>query len=51
MYYVDCNFYYPNPKNFEGCPGLDFQGDDEQCGNCPYRLKNFKRLLMQVISN
>ena len=29
-------------ESFDGCPGLDFAGDSDECGDCPYRLKNLK---------
>jgi len=38
MRYIDCKYYQSNFRDFDGCPGLDYAGDDEDCGDCPYRL-------------
>lgn len=37
---TDCTFYKSDIDQFNGCPGLDSAGDDENCGECLYRLDN-----------
>jgi hypothetical protein len=51
MHYHECDFYRVDLDAFDGCPGLDYQGDDDECGQCPYRLENIKKLIATCRKN
>jgi len=46
--YIECRYYYPLIEEFDGCPGLDVGGDDEECGDCQYRLDKVKFALEKI---
>ena len=41
-----CDFCTANLKDFNGCPGLDVEGDDDDCRDCEFRLFNIKNDLL-----
>jgi len=45
MYYNNCHYFTSSPLHFHGCPGLDVNGDSDECGECPYRLDNICKAL------
>ena len=45
--HIECLYYTTGIDDFDGCPGLDAGGYDEECGGCPYRLENIMVALKQ----
>ncbi len=45
MNFIECHYYTENPMYFHGCPGLDVNGDSDECGDCRYRLDSVCKAL------